>query len=230
MDLVAALQWVKNNIAAFGGDPSKVMTFGQSGGGWKMSCLLASPAATGLYRCAAIQSGSLLKITEAEEGASVARMLLRALELDVSDGRRLQDLPWATILQAAIKVGIQLFVPVLNDDFLPRHPFHPDAPAESANIPLMISSTLDDAAYFCPNLDLTEAEMRAMLSQFGDDAPGIADLYREHFPKKSPYLLLGQIIADAGFRRFAHGTGREEICCWGRAAVCLPVGLGFAGQ
>ena len=81
MDMVASLQWVKDNIANFGGDPSRVMVFGQSGGGSKTSCLMATPAAKGLFHRAAIQSGSSLRFQTEETAARSADLLLKTLNI-----------------------------------------------------------------------------------------------------------------------------------------------------
>jgi para-nitrobenzyl esterase len=204
-DLVLALEWVRDNIANFGGDPGRVMIFGQSGGGWKTSVLLAAPAAKGLFHRAAIQSGSLLRLQTREESVRTADALLKGLGLSKDNIADIQTLPWQTLLAAQTKIGAHAFAPVLDGHYLPHHPFDPSAPNESADIPLIISTTLDDAGLFFANFDLDEAGLAATLRGFyGDAADAILKLYRAHWPRKSPYLLQAQIITDAGFRRFAY--------------------------
>jgi para-nitrobenzyl esterase len=206
MDLVAALEWVRDNIAGFGGDPSNVMIFGQSGGAWKTSVLLATPAARGLFHRAAIQSGSLLRLASREQAAPLAAAFVSALGLSRGDLHKIRDLPWQDLLRAQTALGALAFMPVLDGRYLTRHPFDPGAPDESAGIPLLISTTLDDAGLFSTEFDLSEADLRARLqTQHGSGAGAeLLALYRASWPDKSPYLLMAQMTTDAGFRRFAH--------------------------
>jgi len=205
LDLVASLEWVQANIAGFGGDPSRVMIFGQSGGGAKTSALLAMPPARGLFSRAAVQSGSMLRAQTEERGAKVAEKLLRELDLAPDRIRDIQTLPWQQLLEAQLRVGAMAFTPVLGTDALPHHPFDPTAPDESADVPLIVSSTLEDAALVLRRFDMDEATLQAALGErFGDDAEEIAALYRRHDPDKAPHLLLAQAFTDAGFRRSMH--------------------------
>jgi para-nitrobenzyl esterase len=205
MDLVLALQWVRDNIEAFGGDPDRVMIFGQSGGGWKVSTLLATPAAGGLFHRAAVQSGSWSRFLTREDGARLASALLAALSLDRSGLDRLWEIPWSDLLAAQTAVGALGFMPVLDGDYLPRHPEDPLAIAGSAEVPVIVSTTQDDAGLFFLNFDLDEAGLKALLAQrYGDKAGPMLALYRRQWPDKTPYLLHAQMVTDCGFRRFAH--------------------------
>ena len=205
LDLVAALEWVRDNIEEFGGDPGNVTIFGQSGGGWKVSCLLAMSSAHGLFARALIQSGSLLRVKTKEDGAATAMALLSELGLAAGDLDGLQALPWTTVLQAGAKVGLPLFEPVLDGVVLPLQPGEALASGKGAQVPIIIGTTLDDAAFLYPDPGLTEDAMRGILEQrYGTKASELITLYRRHRPAKSPYLLLGEIVTDAGFRRFAH--------------------------
>ncbi len=205
LDLVAALEWVRDNIANFGGDPKRVMIFGQSGGGWKVSALLGMPTARGLFHRAAVQSGSLLRHLSREAGAQMADALIKKLGLSVHNLHDIQRLPWGQLLEAQTAIGAHVFAPVLDGINLPADPFHNQAPAESSGIPLIVSTTLDDAGLFFNHFDMTETDLKNLLAQrYGDRAQPLFALYREHFPAKAPYLLQAQMITDAGFRRFAH--------------------------
>ena len=205
LDLVAALRWVRDNAEYFGGDPGQVTIFGQSGGGWKTSCLLAMPSAQGLFHRAMIQSGSLLRVKTKDEGEKLAAAVLAELGVDPGDVSALQEIPWTTYHQAAAKIGLHLFEPVLDGTHLPLHPSDPEALAQNANVPVIIGTTLDDASYLYPDPTLDEATMRDVVRQrFGERADDLLSLYRQHLPDLSPYLLLGRIVTDAGFRRFAH--------------------------
>jgi para-nitrobenzyl esterase len=204
LDLVAALEWVRDNIENFGGNPRCVMAFGQSGGGWKTSVLLAMPAARGLFHRAAVQSGSLLRVQTREEAAPHARELVQALGLTGKSIARITELPWQRILAAQAQVGAHRFSPVLDDLHLPRHPCDPAAPHESAEIPLIVATTFDDASLFFDNFSLDEAALRGWLeARHGGKAQRIYRLYRERWPTKTPFLLQAQIVTDSTFRRFA---------------------------
>jgi len=204
-DLVLALEWVRDNAEAFGGDSSRVMVFGQSGGGWKTSVLLATPAARGLIHRAAVQSGSQLRLQTREESAQFSNALLRELGLTPGTVTRLLDMPWQSILSAQATVGALNFAPVLDGDLLPRHPCDPGAPSESADVPLIISTTLDDASLFFDHFDLDEAGLRQWLeSRYPERAQAILKLYRGLWPDTKPFLVFARIVTDSGFRRFAH--------------------------
>lgn len=126
MDMVASLRWVRDNIAAFGGDPAKVMIFGQSGGGAKTSVLMATPAAKGLFHRAAIQSGSMMRVAAPEQAERNARALLAAAGLPASRAADLQKLSWHELLAAQVEAaktpGVS-FIPVLDGQYLPHHPW-----------------------------------------------------------------------------------------------------------
>jgi len=113
MDMVASLEWVRDNAAAFGGDPSRVMIFGQSGGGSKTSTLLATPAAKGLFHRAAVQSGSTLRIADQADAAKSAEQYTKKLGLTRARIAEIQRLPWEQLLeaQAGINPG---FTPVMD--------------------------------------------------------------------------------------------------------------------
>jgi para-nitrobenzyl esterase len=202
LDLVAALEWVQTNIAGFGGDPSRVMIFGQSGGGAKTSALLAMPPAAGLFQRAAVQSGSSVRLGTPEGGTEVAEKLLGELGLSRNNIAQIQSLPWQQVLEAQIRVGAMRFTPTIGTDALPHHPFDPEAPPESADIPLIVSSTLEDAALVLTKHDIDETTLQAALvERFGDLAWEIHELYRRDDPDRPAHLVLSQVLTDAGFRR-----------------------------
>jgi para-nitrobenzyl esterase len=208
MDMVASLEWVRDNIEAFGGDPARVMIFGQSGGGAKTSVLLGCPAAKGLFSRAAVQSGSLLKLVDREAAAKSTAGLLDKLGIPRSRAADLQKVPWTAMLeaQAAMANGAPggRFAPVLDGHYLPHHPFDPSAPEESAEVPLIVSTALEDAALSLINFDLDEAGLNTVLTRrFGDRAGEIIALYRARYPHKSAFLVQAQALTDAGFRHSA---------------------------
>jgi para-nitrobenzyl esterase len=211
LDLVAALEWVRDNIGNFGGDPGRVMIFGQSGGGWKVSALLGMPAARGLFHRAAVQSGSLLTHLPRASGAQVADAFIKKLGLSATTLGDIQHLPWSRLLAAQTEVGAHAFSPVLDGVNFITDPFHPQAPLESNDVPLIVSTTLDDAGLFFDNFSMTEHDLKTMLvAGYGAKADALLTLYRQLFPAKSPYLLYAQIVTDSGFRRFAHAQAERK--------------------
>jgi len=204
MDMVAALKWVNNNIEPFGGDPNRVMIFGQSGGGAKTSTLLATPSAKGLFHRAAVQSGSALRLSEPDAAAKNAEMLLNALGIDKKNIPDIQNIPYTHILSAQASLRGVGFSPVIGNDILPHHPFYPAAPPESADVPVIISTTLDDAAIGLANFDLSEQDLKGNLKKdYGDKADRIYQLYRDTYPNVTPYLIQARIATDRRGRKNA---------------------------
>lgn len=150
LDLVMSLEWVRDNIASFGGDPNNVTIMGESGGGSKVSHLLAMPAAKGLFHKAIIQSGPGLTSTPASQASANAKKILEELEIENPEQQleKLQLLPADQLVSAAAGAGAMRFAPVVDGDVLPRHPFTPDAPKQSADIPILIGSNKDEMTIF----------------------------------------------------------------------------------
>lgn len=161
LDIVAALQWVSRNISYFGGDASNVTIFGQSGGGGKVSTLLATPSAKGLFHKAIIQSGAMLRTMEARWSRRIGTAIMRELGLNSSEIDVLQQLPYEQLLAAgdravaevrreAEKEGYSAFIfgwaPTVDDNVLPSQPFNSQAPDQSKDIPVLLGSNLHE---FC---------------------------------------------------------------------------------
>jgi len=146
LDLVAALRWVHTNIAEFGGDPANVTIFGQSGGGAKVSVLMGMPQTRGLFHRAIVQSGSHLDGLTTDEANANALAFLRAADVPANDLARLQKLSMEQLLTALRKTMRAQstpisFSPVVDGKFLPKAPWIPDGPTESASVPMLIGST-----------------------------------------------------------------------------------------
>jgi para-nitrobenzyl esterase len=201
MDMVASLEWVRDNIALFGGDPSRVMIFGQSGGGSKTSTLLATPAAKGLFHRAVVQSGSTLRLIADADAEKSAALFLQKLGIARNRIADIQRLPWEQILQAQTEATGATFTPVVDGTYLTHHPFDPSAPPESRDVPLIISTTLEDAALRLTNWDLTQSGLTALLNErYKGNAADILKLYQPITAGKTPYLVQAQVFTDAQVR------------------------------
>src|SRR5262249_15455831 len=146
LDIVAALKWVKDNIAEFGGDPGNVTIFGQSGGGGKVSTLMAMPAARGLYHKAIVQSGSYyLQAMTAAEGTDLAVALLAALDIQPADATLLATIAPDRLVDGMVKAmrgpAKANYRPVVDGHNLPAGPWAPGGPALSADIPMIVGTT-----------------------------------------------------------------------------------------
>ena len=142
LDCVAALEWVRDNIATFGGNPNNVMISGQSGGGGKCSTLMVMPAAKGLFHRVALQSGSTLRSGRHETAQRAAETLWTKLGVAKGDLAKLQSIPFEQVVAAQQNAG-----PVMDGVVVPRDPFDPDAPAISSNVPMIIGTCLEDSSY-----------------------------------------------------------------------------------
>lgn len=212
-DLVASLRWIARNIAAFGGDPARVLIFGQSGGGAKVSHLLAMPSAQGLFHRAGVMSGSRLVAMSRESAAEAADRLLKKLGLTGKDVGKLQALPFSTLLAAQADVEAsersrgeapRSFSPVIGAT-IPRDPFSPDAPPISASIPMIVSTVLDERSYRESNFEMTwDAVKKSLERQVGERASDVLTMYRNEDPKATPFIINARIITDTSFRRGAH--------------------------
>ena len=203
LDAVAALEWVRDNIANFGGDPKNVTIFGQSGGAGKVSTLLAMPSAKGLFHRAIVQSGANLKGVSTEDATKTANTLMDKLAVKTVED--LQHVPMDQLVAATLNTRGLRLAPVLDGRTLPAGPFDPTAPALSADVPLLIGSTEFEVNFF-PNTKLdpiNPAELHAAVKQAtrADDAEvdKLIALYRQGRPNASD-IDLSQIIASDGFR------------------------------
>lgn len=149
-DIILALEWVRENAAAFGGDPARVMVFGQSGGGAKIATLMAAPAAAGLFHSVATMSGQQVTASGPLNAARRTRAFLSALKLKPEEAGRLAEMPAARMIEALgardplDETQALYFGPVLDGRLLTRHPFWPDASAQSARIPMILGNTRDE--------------------------------------------------------------------------------------
>ena len=219
LDMVLALEWVRDNIEMFGGDPGRVMIFGESGGGAKVSTMLAMPSAKGLFHCAAIQSGPGLQGVDSKEATDLAERLLAELDIKPDQIDKLQKVPAQQLLDTLDLLpgrsrlammgtptgAIMRFAPVVDGRYLPTHPFDPVAAPTAADVPLIIGTNRDENATFLAadprRRRLEESELRQRLTpMLGDRLDDVLGVYKKTRPDATPWdLLIG--IASEGFRR-----------------------------
>ncbi len=211
-DLVAALQWVKDNIAQFGGDPDRVTIFGQSGGGSKTTTLMAMPAAKGLFHRAIAQSGAALRgITASDASAATERWLAR-LNINSKQLERLQSLTPQQIQEALYAQPAIPGLgsgPVIDGKVIPRHQWDPAAPDFSASVPLLAGSVATENGWLGPPpFKLTDTELLSLFTSGlanKDTSQGqrLLDLYRSHYPQLRNRMLWLTAEADNSRRRNA---------------------------
>jgi para-nitrobenzyl esterase len=216
LDIVAALEWVRDNIAAFGGDPGNVTIFGQSGGGGKVSALMAMPPAHGLFHRAIVESGAAVTGVPRERATKSAEALLQKLGLQSNEVAKLQDLPMEKLLAVMGEMsgngmpgsGSLVMAPVVDGSTLPTDPFNPTAPAISKDIPLLIGTVETEVTFFPHQIldPIDEASLHAHVKQIlrhADDAQvdELISVYRKGRPKASNTDLYLIIASDATFRQ-----------------------------
>ncbi len=222
-DMIAALEWVRDNISGFGGNPNLVTIFGESGGGWKVNTLLGVPSAKGLFHRAIVESGPLTRFLTAEEADKLANAVLQELGITKENAEKLNDISLEEVLKAEAAVSSRTpmsfsspgfptgFWPVIDGDIIPAHVYDPEAAPSSLDVPLMIGQngtefTLfmlgDKAAYSLDNAGM-ENRVKGM---FRDAAPQILEIYRHDFPDYDPSALWFRIFSD-----YAMGALTSEI-------------------
>lgn len=220
LDIVAALEWVRDNISNFGGDPGTVLVFGQSGGGGKVSTLMAMSSAKGLFHRAIVESGSTLRVGNEELSRATSAALLKELGLDKSTVGKLHEIPVADLEAAAVKVtraprltGVINFrsmserpgwYPVMDNRIIAHHPFDPQASPLSASVPLVAGSTLNEFTNGINHpdaFDMPQSELEKRVADAYQDRAGqVVASYRQLYPNANPFQLWS-VIATSGVRR-----------------------------
>ncbi|EIZ78806.1 carboxylesterase, type B [Novosphingobium sp. Rr 2-17] len=209
LDLILALQWVKNNIAAFGGDPARVMVFGQSGGGAKIATLMAMPAAQSLFHTAATMSGQQVQASGPAHAWARTQALLAKLKLAPGHIEALRTMPVERLVEGLdaidpIMGGPVYFGPVLDMTNLPRHPFWPNAAPQSLGIPMILGNTRDETRAFLdprgPKLrGLTWDNLPARIQpeiKIDLDPAWVVEQYRRRQPGWSPEQIYYAATTD----------------------------------
>lgn len=221
LDIVAALQWVRDNVSRFGGDPSNVTVFGQSGGGGKVSTLMAMPSAKGLFHKAIVQSGSILHLASADAAAAQAAEVLKELQAQGIGKEQLTQVPAARLVEIATVAKNRLvstrpraptherlgWQPWVDGTVVASHPFDPQAPALGAKVPMLIGTTLHEfspASQMPDPRSLTEEWLTTEVAKtYGDAAGKIVAAFKSGHPGAPPFELAGIISATTIFRTSA---------------------------
>jgi len=241
-DIIAGLEWIRDNVASFGGDPGNVTIFGQSGGAGKVSTLLGMPAAQGLFHRAIAQSGSAVTSMRASAATESAEALMSRLGLKRNQVDDLQRLPMQQLLDAIPApnrggerggrgrggpgAGFNA-APVVDDKSLPRNVFDPTATDISANVPLLIGSTETEVTWnvntdYTPPVDdaaLRERIRKTLRSADDAQIDGVIAIYRKDRPKASNLDLALILETDASPFRSGTDTQAERKAALGRAPV-----------
>ncbi len=202
LDLVLALQWVRDNIVEFGGDSSRVLTFGQSGGGAKCATLMAMPSARGLFHRVMTMSGQQVKGAPIEIAAKRTEVMLGKLGISRSNLADLQKIPWEQIQTAAASTSSD-WLPVVDGLVLPRDPFTPDAPSLSEDIPMILGNVHDETAVPWRGTltwdDAPTALHNTVAIYLGPyTAEEVVAKFRSFYPDRSPIEIV--IAAATAFR------------------------------
>ena len=219
LDIVAALEWVRDNIANFGGDPGNVTIMGQSGGGAKVCTLTAMPKAKGLFHKAVVESGAALKMGEKATAEKLGAYVLSEAGFSANELDKLQAMPWKDYLAAAAKASQKLnqelgagggqrrgFNPVVDGVVLPQHPYDPEPAPTAAAVPMLICSMVDeqspswmDSSLENVTLDQVVEKVKARAGfgvGFGEKAKEVVDSYAKAFPGRKPVEIWSLISGN----------------------------------
>ena len=197
LDAVAALQWVRDNIKEFGGDPYNVTIFGESGGGGKVGTLLCMPPAKGLFHKAIIMSGTILNVNTKAMTEELGEAVLKELGIDKTDVDKIKDVPYKELYAAgqramAASIGTRRpgtpmmwgFGPTPDGSDVVQQPFQPAFASFSDNIPIMIGTTFNELQRQRYGQKMTLDDARTELQRtFGDETDAYIEAFKEAYPK-----------------------------------------------
>ena len=213
LDMVAALEWVKDNIANFGGDPNNVTIIGQSGGGAKVTSLMNMPAAKGLFHKAVALSGTSLTGVNKEYAEKLGLKVMEEAGLQPGEIEKLQQIPWRQYIdittravekfaEEAKKMNISRggFSPVADGVTMNDQPFFSDPNHFSADIPLIINTTFHESSPSRTDASLEEITLAGVVEKikprFGAEAGKIVEAYSQNFPKAKPVEVWAMILSN----------------------------------
>jgi para-nitrobenzyl esterase len=214
LDLIASLEWVRDNIGNFGGDPGRVTIFGQSGGGAKVGVLMAMPAAKGLFHRAIVESGSSLRQATPDDSGKLAAATLAQLGITGSQVDRLHNIEVEKLVMAGVAAVRQLapsggnvpgsggginWGPTVDGKSLPNHAFDPAAPAQSANVPMIIGTVLNEftTGIGHPEYEsMTVQEVNERLEKrYSGKGAQVYAAYRKLYPNAKPFDVYSVAMA-----------------------------------
>jgi len=218
LDIVAALEWIRDNISNFGGDPGNVTIMGQSGGGAKVCTLTAMPSAKGLFHKAVALSGLAINVGDKSNSSKLASYILKEAGLNPSQIDKLQDIPWreyyALTQKALFKfrqesgaIGMMRgFGPVADGTFIPEQPYAPVPSPLAADIPMIVCSTFYERSPSAFDSSLENISMdkakemvkttRGFVRPLGNDTDAIIDAYAKNFPDRKPIEILAMVLSN----------------------------------
>ncbi|WCT14860.1 carboxylesterase/lipase family protein [Mucilaginibacter jinjuensis] len=212
LDIVASLEWVRDNIGNFGGDKDNVTIFGQSGGGTKVITLMAMPSAKGLFHRAISQSNSIVQVATHEYATQITAIVLTELGISKENIDKIQEVSPLQLLAALAVaekkmggavpsgVGRSGLQPVVDGRILPAHPFDPTASAISAHIPFMVGTTRNEASASIDNAPLENLDEEGLKKSFSDkygaNGESFYKVIRKVHPDVKPVEILSFLSAQ----------------------------------
>jgi para-nitrobenzyl esterase len=223
LDQIAALRWVRENIASFGGDPDQVTVMGESAGAMSIGVLLAMPEARGLFQRAILQSGAASNVTTRSEAAQVAQALLAKLDLQPSQLSALADVPVDTLLKIQPELerefgGVQAYSPLIDGETLPQHPLTMIAQGSAADVAVLTGTNRDEWRLFTLMGGGAKVDEEQLKRTFGDQAESALVMYTQARTDQSPEFAWIDIMSDKIFRipmlRLAEAQVRQSAPVW----------------
>ena len=204
LDVVQALEWVRDNITRFGGDPSNVTIFGESGGGGKVGTLMCMPKARGLFHKAIIMSGTILNVNNRDMTQQLGKAVLKELGISEKDVDKIKDIPYQQLYDAgqramAASIGTRKpgtpmmwgFGPTPDGEILLQQPFQPTFPEFSTNIPVLIGTTFNELQRLQYDQPMTMDQAREQLQKtFGDETDAYVKAFAKAYPDYTPQDLV----------------------------------------